>query len=332
MRSLRILLVCAVLAMVSGAAALLALETQLSSPLLPQGPAIRVTLLPGNGIQSVARQLHDLKLVDSPRLFAAAARWQERTGPLKAGSYELRPGMTGRDLLAAMARGDAILERIRFIEGWTFRQMRQVVDEHPALRHDSSTLKDAEILQRLEAPAVSAEGLFFPDSYQFAAGASDLTVWRQALQRMRAVLDDAWARRDPSSPLGSPYQALVLASIVEKETGREEDRPLVAAVFVNRLRLGMPLQSDPTVIYGMGDAFDGNLRRVDLRRDTPYNTYTRPGLPPTPIAAPGAASLRGVTRPLASAALYFVARGDGSSEFSSSLAAHNRAVDRYQRR
>jgi UPF0755 protein len=209
--------------------------------------------------------------------------------------------------------------------------MRAVIDAHPALRHETRELSDAQILERLGAQERHPEGLFFPDTYLFARGSSDLDLYRRAYDSMRKRLDDAWAARAPNLPYKSPYEALIIASIVEKETGQASERPMIASVFVNRLRKGMLLQTDPTVIYGMGLAFDGNIRKRDLQTDTPYNTYTRVGLPPTPIALPGAGSLMAALAPASSDALYFVARGDGTSQFSNSLPEHNRAVNQYQR-
>jgi UPF0755 protein len=230
------------------------------------------------------------------------------------------------------------LSEIRFIEGWTFRQLRARLDAHPDLRHDSTGLSDAEIMRRIGEEegagesGLSPEGWFFPDTYLFARRGSDLDILARAHRAMRRHLEREWAQRTEPSPLTDPYQALILASIVEKETGRETDRPQIAAVFLNRLGQGMILQSDPTVIYGLGESFDGNLRKRNLSADTPYNTYVRGGLPPTPIAMPGLASLKAVLHPAPSRMLYFVARGDGSSHFSRTLDEHNRAVNRYQRR
>jgi len=218
------------------------------------------------------------------------------------------------------------------VEGKTFRQFRAALNENRDLVHDSATLGDKEILARLGVPETHPEGLFFPDTYVFNKGSSDLDVMRRASRAMQTRLAAAWEQRDRTVPLKSPYELLILASIVEKETGLAADRPLVAAVFANRLRRGMLLQTDPTVIYGLGERFGGNLRKIDLQTDTPWNTYTRPGLPPTPIAMPGLASLQAAARPPASDRLYFVARGDGSSHFSASLDEHNNAVNRYQRR
>ncbi|MCB1745416.1 MAG: endolytic transglycosylase MltG, partial [Gammaproteobacteria bacterium] len=235
-----------------------------------------------------------------------------------------------RVILDRMVAGDVLTAEIRFIEGWRFNQLRETIAEHPELRHEAATLSEQALLDRLGIRYEHPEGLFFPSTYRFAAGISDLEVYRMAHEAMRRLLDEAWAAREPGLPLKDPYEALVLASVVEKEAGTEADRALIAGVFVNRLRRGMKLQSDPTTIYGLGDAFDGDLRRVHLRTDTPYNTYTRHGLPPTPIALVGRASLQAVLHPAKTDALYFVARGDGSSQFSVTLDEHNAAVRKYQ--
>jgi UPF0755 protein len=254
-----------------------------------------------------------------------------RAGRIKAGSYEFEPGLTPYTLLQKITRGDVTLTAITFTEGATFRQMRKLLDEHPKVRHETTSLQDLQLLERLSMNETSAEGWFFPDTYYFSQGTADIAVLRRAHRLMRHHLATQWERRASSLPLATPYEALILASIVEKETGRSEDRPFVAAVFVNRLRRGMLLQADPTVIYGLGEAFDGNLRKRDLLADTPYNTYTRGGLPPTPIAMPGLASLAAVLNPPESDVLYFVSRGDGSSHFSRTLTEHDRAVTKYQR-
>jgi UPF0755 protein len=280
----------------------------------------------------ISRSLAAQGLIVSPWTFSLVARFLGQGEKLQAGVYEIRPGTTPIELLDRMVRGDSQQDRITFIEGWTFRQVRAVLDRTQTLRHDTFGLEDQEILERLGAIERHAEGLFFPDTYQFTMGTSDLQILRAAYGRMRARLERAWAARKPGLPFTSPYDALVLASVVEKETGRADDRPAVAAVFLNRLRIGMRLQSDPTVIYGLGEKFDGNLRRRDLEADTPYNTYVRNGLPPTPIALPGAAALDAVLNPIDHKALYFVARGNGTSEFSNNLDDHNRAVARYQKR
>ncbi len=255
-----------------------------------------------------------------------------RSAKIKAGSYEVGDGLTALVLLDKLTRGDVMQGEIVLVEGKTFRQFRAALNEHPDLVHDSLKLSDADILARLGAKERHPEGLFFPDTYIFNKGSSDFDVLERAYKAMQPRLAAAWEGRESSLPLKSPYELLILASIVEKETGLPADRPQIAAVFANRLRRGMLLQTDPTVIYGLGERFDGNLRKVDLQTDTPWNTYTRPGLPPTPIAMPGLAALQAAAKPPPSDMLYFVARGDGSSVFSPSLDQHNNAVNKFQRR
>jgi UPF0755 protein len=250
---------------------------------------------------------------------------------IKAGNYELSEPVAPYGLLQKIVQGDVTQASVKFVEGWTFSQIRKTLDEHAGLAHVSRGLSNDEVLQRLEIKEASPEGLFFPDTYYFASGSSDLRVLSRAHRLMRSHLEAQWATRAPDLPFGTPYEALILASIVEKETAREDERPLIAAVLVNRLRKGMLLQADPTVIYGLGETFDGNLRKLDLLADGPYNTYTRAGLPPTPIAMPGLASLTAVFNPPATDALYFVSRGDGTSHFSNTLGEHERAVTKYQR-
>ncbi|MCX7155308.1 MAG: endolytic transglycosylase MltG [Rhodocyclales bacterium] len=255
-----------------------------------------------------------------------------RSTKIKAGSYEVEQGLTALALLDKLTRGDVTQGELVLVEGKTFRQFRAALNEHPDLSHDSVKLSDIQVLARLSAKEPHPEGLFFPDTYLFDKGSSDLDVLRRAYKSMQSRLAGTWEKRDATLPVKTPYELLILASIVEKETGVPADRPQVAAVFVNRLRRGMLLQTDPTVIYGLGERFDGNLRKIDLLNDTPWNTYTRVGLPPTPIAMPGLASLQAAAKPPPSDMLYFVARGDGSSEFSTSLDEHNSAVAKYQKR
>lgn len=250
---------------------------------------------------------------------------------IRAGSYEIAPGTTPRRLLSMLVRGEESLRTITLVEGWNWRQVRQALARADMLRPESRELSDEALMARLGRPGVSPEGRFYPDTYSYAKHSSDLQVLERALKAMDRQLEMAWAERQPGGPLRTPEEALILASIIEKETGTGADRPMVASVFHNRLRIGMRLQTDPTVIYGLGEAFDGNLRKVHLQTDTPWNTYTRAGLPPTPIAMPGKAALRAAVQPATSRALYFVARGDGSSHFSENLDEHNRAVNRYQR-
>ena len=250
---------------------------------------------------------------------------------IKAGSYELEQGLSPRSLLRKLVRGEEALRSVTLVEGWTFRQVQDALRKADQLKPQTQGMSSDAIMQALEMPGVAAEGRFFPDTYTYAKGSSDLAVLRRAAHAMDKKLAAAWAQRGPQSPLQTAEQALILASIVEKETGKGSDRAMVSSVFNNRLRIGMRLQTDPTVIYGLGDSFDGNLRKKDLLTDTPWNTYTRVGLPPTPIAMPGKASLLAAVQPAPSKALYFVARGDGSSEFSATLDEHNRAVNKYQR-
>jgi len=258
-------------------------------------------------------------------------RWSGDARRIRAGTYEIATGTTPTALLQKMVDGDTLQLTIRFIEGWTVRELRAELARADDLKPTTATLSDAELMAALGVPGVAAEGRFFPDTYSFSPGSTDLVLLQKAREAMEKQLAEAWAARAPDTPLKSPDEALILASIVEKETGQASERGLVAGVFVNRLRLGMMLQTDPTVIYGLGTSFDGNLRKRDLLADTPYNTYTRAGLPPTPIALPGRASLRAAVQPEPTRALYFVARGDGSSVFSDNLDDHNRAVNKYQR-
>jgi UPF0755 protein len=292
---------------------------------------IEFGIKPGLGLRAAAQQMADEGVRFDPARFSWLGRLVGKAGEIKAGSYEVVAGITPWELLGKVTRGDVTQSEIKFIEGWTFRQLRAALDGNADLRHDTAGLSDAELMERLGAGQMHPEGQFFPDTYLFAKQSSDVEVLRRAHGAMQRRLAREWQNRDMSIAYQSPYQALIMASIVEKETGLAADRPQVASVFVNRLRLGMLLQTDPTVIYGMGGKFDGNLRKRDLLADTPYNTYTRPGLPPTPIALPGMASLQAAMRPPASDKLYFVARGDGSSVFSRTLDEHNRAVARYQK-
>ncbi|MFT3721222.1 endolytic transglycosylase MltG [Pseudorhodoferax sp.] len=295
------------------------------------GQPVEVTIAPGTSARSAAAAIAKAGVQAPDWALFGWFRLSGQSRQIKAGSYEFAEGTTPRTLLGKLVRGEQALRMVTLVEGWTFRQVRQALARAERLQPDSRALDDAALMAALGRPGVAPEGRFFPDTYAYPKGASDLAVLRQALQAMDRQLDAAWSQRADDQVLKTPEQALILASIVEKETGRAEDREQISAVFHNRLRIGMPLQTDPTVIYGLGERFDGNLRRRDLRADTPFNTYTRTGLPPTPIAMPGASSLLAAVRPSNSKALYFVARGDGSSHFSHTLDEHNRAVDRYQR-
>jgi UPF0755 protein len=250
---------------------------------------------------------------------------------IRAGSYEISAGTSPRRLLSMLVRGEEALKSVTLPEGWTFMQVMAVLKTAEQLRPEAQSLTPEAIMAQIGKPGVHPEGRFFPDTYTYAKGSSDLAVLQRAAQAMDKRLNDAWALRQPDSPLKTPDEALILASIIEKETGKPSDRTTISGVFTNRLRIRMLLQTDPTVIYGMGAQFDGNLRRSDLRTDTPYNTYTRGGLPPTPIAMPGRAALLAAVQPAQTDAFYFVSRGDGSSQFSATLDEHNRAVNKYIR-
>ena len=284
----------------------------------------------GIGLRGAARRLEQAGIEVRRVPFEMLARALGTTQDIKAGYYRISAPMTPREILDKLERGDVVQSEVLLVEGWTFAQLRAALDASDALRHDSSGLADAEILERIGATERHPEGLFFPDTYLFARGSSDLAVLRRAYRVMQERLEQEWVRRAPDAPYKTSYEALIMASIVEKETGREAEREQIAGVLVNRLRMRMALQVDPTVIYGLGESFDGNLKKVHLKTDGPYNTYTRAGLPPTPIAMPGLASLRATLQPAKVDALYYVSRGDGTSEFSRTLQEHNRAVAKYQ--
>ncbi|HKW38037.1 MAG TPA: endolytic transglycosylase MltG [Burkholderiales bacterium] len=300
------------------------------SPIDLPARTVDFTIKPGSSLRSATRQLVEAGLPLNEWEFILLARLNGASGAVKAGSYQVVEGVTPLVLIRKIVRGEYAQAEIVFPEGWTFRQMRELMGAHQDLKHDTAGLADAEIMRKLGEAGLVPEGMFFPDTYIFAKGSSDLAVLARARHAMKGQLEAAWATRDPGLAVADPYEALILASIVERETGRASDRAMVAGVFANRLRLKMKLQTDPTVIYGMGERFDGNLRKRDLARDTPFNTYTRKGLPPHPIAMPGLASILAVVHPAKTDALYFVSRGDGTSEFSRTLVEHNRAVAKYQ--
>ena len=287
-------------------------------------------IVPGMRLRAAAQRIEDSGVTIGRLQFELLARALGRAQDVKAGSYELSSAPTPLELLDKLTRGDVTQADVRFIEGWTFRQMRAALDANTFVRHDGQALNEAQLLQKLGVKETLAEGLFFPDTYLFAKGTSDIHVLQRSYQAMQRHLAREWETREPTTPYKTAYEALIMASIIEKETGRAVDRDMIAGALVNRLRIGMLLQVDPTVIYGLGDAFNGNLKKIHLLTDGPYNTYTRAGLPPTPISAPGLASLRAALRPAKTGALYYVARGDGSSEFSRTLDEHNRAVRKYQ--
>lgn len=300
-------------------------------PIFDAGQPRPFTINVGSTLGSSVQQIADARVGINPELLGLLARVTGKANKLKAGSYELKPGTTPLRLLTQLVRGEFAQESLTVIEGWTFRQMRQAVAAQTSLKHDTVALSDAELLGKIAPDYSLPEGLFFPDTYLFAKGSSDLQVYKQAHGLLIKRLNQAWEGRDPSLPYKTPYEALIMASIVEKETGHRADRGTIAGVFVNRLKIGMLLQTDPTVIYGMGEQYQGTIRKSDLTTDTPYNTYTRSGLPPTPIALPGAESIAAAMHPAQTDALYFVAKGDGSSHFSNNLNEHNQAVNQYLR-
>lgn len=305
-----------------------------STPVALAVPQLDVTIKPHSSVRSVTAQLRRGGVPIQTDLFVLMTRVLGLQSQLKSGNYEFKTGVTPYEVLQKMALGDVNEYVATIIEGWTFKRMRDELDANPALRHDTAGMSDAQLLAAIGAPPApqgSGEGLFFPDTYLFDKGSSDLDVYRRAYKLMQTRLNEAWAARAQGLPLKSPYEALTLASLVEKETGKAGDRPLVAAVFANRLKAGMPLQTDPAVIYGLGASYLGRLHKSDLQTNTLYNTYLHPGLPPTPIALPGAAALQAALNPASTAALYFVARGDGTSVFSDNLVDHNKAVDKYIR-
>ncbi len=305
--------------------------------LVPIGGTAEATRYPaefqvtaGSGLRSAARQIESSGIPLGRIQFELLARTLGRSRDIKAGSYELTEAVSPLQLLDMLTRGDVTQGELTLIEGWTFRQFRAAMAANTDLRGDSRQLQDSDILKRIGATQTHPEGLFFPDTYLFSKGVSDFDVFGRAYRAMQRKLAAEWEARDPKTPFSTPYEALIMASIVEKETGAASERDMIAGVLVNRLRIGMRLQADPTVIYGLGADFDGNLRKRDLLEDGPYNSYVRAGLPPTPISMPGVAALRAAMRPAPTQAIYYVSKGDGTSQFSRTLDEHNRAVAKYQ--
>jgi len=301
-------------------------------PMSMAGQTVDLSIAPQTPVRGIAQAVADAGVDVQPVVLYAFFRASGQSRKLRAGSYELSQGNTPLDLLRKLSRGEESLKAISLIDGWTYRQFRAALAKAEGLKHDTQDLSDDDIMSRLGMAGVAPEGRFFPDTYTYGKGTSELHVMERAAKAMTLQLAAAWGQRNPDIQVKTLDEALILASIIEKETGRESDRTTISRVFHNRLAIGMPLQTDPTVIYGMFDAFDGNLRRADLRADHPWNTYTRKGLPPTPIAMPGRHALKAAVQPAPSKALYFVAKGDGTSHFSATLDEHNTAVNRYQRK
>lgn len=324
----RIFLTLLVLSLLTGAAA----SWWVLRPLPLAKATVDVSIAPQTPVRGIAQAAVEAGIGVQPELLYALFRLSGQSRKLRAGSYEITEGNTALDVLRKLTRGEESLKAITLIDGWTFRQFRAALDKAEGLKHDTRQLSDSELMEKLGLPDVPPEGRFFPDTYTYGKGTSELHVMQRAANAMVKQLAAAWGQRANGLQVKTQEQALILASIIEKETGRESDRTTISRVFHNRLAIDMPLQTDPTVIYGLGESFDGNLRRVDLRTDHPWNTYTRKGLPVTPIAMPGRNALLAAVQPADSRALYFVARGDGTSEFSTTLEAHNAAVNRFQRR
>ncbi|MCP5420796.1 MAG: endolytic transglycosylase MltG [Gammaproteobacteria bacterium] len=302
----------------------------LDTPLTVADAGYSFEIEPGDSITTIGRRLEQAGVVRSALYLQIYARLNQLAPRIKTGEYAVRPGMTPRALLDQLVAGRVVQYTLTVIEGWTFQQMRNALAAHPQINHTLTGLSDTEIMTRLGHPEIHPEGRFFPDTYHFPKGTTDLEFLRRAYNTLEQRLQQAWDRRKPGLPLQNADEALILASIIEKETALPSERREVAGVFTRRLQKGMLLQTDPTVIYGLGKDFDGNLRRTDLRRDTPYNTYTRQGLPPTPIALPSADSIAAAVDPAPGDTLYFVAKGDGGHVFSRNLEEHNRQVRRYQ--
>jgi UPF0755 protein len=301
------------------------------SPLAVSAQTPSVDVGKGSNLRDVVALLREQRVTTAGPLYWRVLAEQLRVaGRLHAGEYALTAGMTPRDLLLNMAAGKVLQRNFTIVDGWTFRDLRQALAKAEKLRQDGAGLDDAQLMAKLGAPGEMPEGRFLPETYAYVKGDTDLDILRRAHAAMAKMLDTLWAQRDKQVPLATPYDALILASIVEKETGRADERPRIAGVFVRRLQNHMLLQTDPTVIYGMGESYAGNIHKSDLVTDTPYNTYTRQGLPPTPIAMPGKPAIEAALHPAHGTELYFVSRGDGSHVFSSSLDEHNRNVACYQ--
>ena len=323
----RLLISIAAIAILSFGWLYLHVHSSISLPAIPY----EFSILPGSNLKQVSQQLADAGVFPSKWPLILLARYLSQDSAIRAGDYQLNENISQIALLDYLTKGDAKQNEIRFLEGSTFAQMRKVLNEHSAIQSQTASLSDQEILQLIGATETAAEGLFFPDTYYFIKNSSDIEILQRAYQTMQNHLQFSWSSRAESLPLATPYEALILASLIEKETGLESDRTTIAGVFINRLRKGMRLQTDPTIIYGLGEQFDGNLRKKDLLTDQEYNTYTRSGLPPTPIALPSLASIRAALNPAETDALYFVAKGNGESQFSSNLSDHNKAVNKYQK-
>ncbi len=306
------------------------LQGYMRSPLVAIEQPVHYTVEPGASLIGVANDLKRRGIIDHPSYLVWYARWEGGADHIKAGDYILQPGMTPARLLEQLVSGEVVQYTLTIPEGWTFRQLIAALDRHDKIKHELRGYNDDAIMVMLGLPGQHPEGLFYPDTYKFSEGTSDIVLLKQAYEAMTTRLESEWRQRAPGLPYDTPYEALIMASIIEKETALPEERERIAGVFVRRLQKNMRLQTDPTVIYGMGERFDGNIRRRDLKAPTPYNTYLIKGLPPTPIALPGGASIHAALHPASGDELYFVSRGDGSHQFSATFDEHNAAVRKYQ--
>ncbi|HET7923008.1 MAG TPA: endolytic transglycosylase MltG [Gammaproteobacteria bacterium] len=299
-------------------------------PLLTGTQAVVIRIAPGQPLRAIARHLAERGVLAHPLNLVLLARLRGQSSAVRAGEYRIQPGTTVAQLLDQLASGQVLLHSLTLVDGWTFKQVLDAVERDPDLMHTLTGLKPAQVMARLGHPNEHPEGRFFPDTYSFAHGTTDVAFLERAYRSMQQKLAAAWQQRAQNLPYQSAYEALIMASVIEKETGRPDERARIAGVFVRRLQKDMKLQSDPTVIYGLGDSYTGNITLHDLRADTPYNSYTRHGLPPTPICMPPLAAIEAALHPAAGDALYFVARGDGTHQFSATLAEQNAAVRKYQ--
>ena len=289
-----------------------------------------IEIMPGSGFSQITAQFHQRDIISNPLVWKIYARITSKAKRVQAGEYQLDAGVTPIELLEKLVKGDVVLHQITLVEGWSFTQLLQTLQANKKLEHQLARLTHSEVMAALAKPDEHPEGRFFPDSYQFTSGTSDVDILQRAYQRLSAILDEEWSQRAKDLPYKTAYEALIMASIVEKETGQATERAEIAGVFVRRLNKKMRLQTDPTVIYGLGDSYQGNIRRKHLKEPTAYNTYVIRGLPPTPIAMVGREAIHAVLHPKSGKSLYFVAKGDGSHFFSDTLAQHNQAVRRYQ--
>lgn len=330
--ALKVLLTLVVIAAIGGYGAYHYWQTRLQAPITLDEPML-YEVPPGAGFNRVVDDLEAQGVLADAWAFKLLTRVEpDRVPSLKVGEYSLEPGMSGMQVLDKLASAEVVTYSVTIPEGWTFQQMRAALAEAEKLAHASAEMSDDEIMTALGHEGEHPEGRFFPDTYTYHKGVEDLEILRQANQSMEALLEEVWAGRAEDLPIDTPYEALIMASLIERETGAPEERRQIAGVFKRRLERGMRLQTDPTVIYGMGDRFEGNITRADLREATPYNTYVIDGLPPTPIALPGRAALEAAVDPQEGDTLYFVAKGDGTHHFSRTLREHNNAVNRYIRR